>query len=107
MRMSFRALAVTLAASFVAIAPTPASADTHNVKIVNAGSGLRADVMWAFFEPFQGVFLWPDNASASQMFDLLDSGGGFFPVGRTAGSLHVLPDARDAGQPRHRTGTCS
>jgi hypothetical protein len=33
---------------------------------VNSFSGLRADVIWGSANDYQGVFLWPDNTSASQ-----------------------------------------
>src|SRR4051794_17976901 len=36
--------------------------------------------MWASTAAYQNVFLWPDNTSASQEFDLLDSGGGYFRI---------------------------
>lgn len=53
----------------------PASADS-GVEIVNGASGLRADVMWASTNRGQGVFLWPDNTSKSQQFDLIGVGDG-------------------------------
>jgi hypothetical protein len=56
----------------------PAYAD-QGVEIEAAG-GARVDVMWAATDPFQGAFLWPNNASASQEFDLLDSGNGFYRI---------------------------
>ncbi|MGN9907699.1 RICIN domain-containing protein [Phytohabitans sp. LJ34] len=72
------ALAITLSA---AITPTPAyAADTLRQEIAMVGNGLRADVMWASVDPYTGVFLWPNNTSASQEFDLLDSGNGFFRI---------------------------
>ncbi len=57
-----------------------ASADTTRIEIVNDYSGLRADVMWASTSPYQQVFLWPNNTSASQEFDLLSSGNGYFRI---------------------------
>jgi hypothetical protein len=36
--------------------------------------------MWASTVAYQNVFLWTDNTSASQEFDLLDSGGGYFRI---------------------------
>ncbi|GAA3746668.1 hypothetical protein GCM10022225_33030 [Plantactinospora mayteni] len=78
-----RGLAIAMAlvvASVVMIAPTPAYADTNRRELVSGYSTLRADVMWASTANHQGVFLWPDNTSASQEFDLLDSGGGFFRI---------------------------
>jgi hypothetical protein len=60
---------------------TPANAaDRTRVELVNSFSGLRADVIWGSPNDYQGVFLWPDNTSASQEFDLLDSGGGYFRI---------------------------
>ncbi|WP_322756117.1 RICIN domain-containing protein [Frankia sp. Cas3] len=56
------------------------AADQSRVEITNLRSGLKADVMWASQNPYQGVFLWPNNTSASQEFDLLDSGGGYFRI---------------------------
>jgi hypothetical protein len=74
-------LATGLIAAATCFAPAAAhAADQYRVEISNLRSGLRADVMWASTAPYQGVFLWPDNASASQEFDLLDSGGGYFRI---------------------------
>jgi Ricin-type beta-trefoil lectin domain-like len=56
------------------------AADQYRVEITNLRSGLKADVMWASTAAYQGVFLWPNNASASQEFDLLDSGNGHFRI---------------------------
>jgi len=56
------------------------AADQYRVEITNLRSGLKADVMWASQSAYQGVFLWPNNASASQEFDLLDSGNGYFRI---------------------------
>jgi hypothetical protein len=68
-------------ALFTAIAPTPAYAsDTLRQQIGNIGSGDMADVMWASLDPYAGVFLWPNNTSTSQEFDLLDSGSGYFRI---------------------------
>ena len=70
--------AAALAAASVA---TPAqAADQFRVEITNMRSGLKADVIWASQAEHQGVFLWPNNSSASQEFDLLDSGGGYFRI---------------------------
>ncbi len=72
------ALLIVLSA---AIGPTPAYAsDTLDQEIGTVGGGGQADVMWGSVEPYTGVFLWYDNTSASQEFDLLDSGGGFFRI---------------------------
>jgi hypothetical protein len=63
------------------LVPTQArAADQYRVELTNIRSGLKADVMWASTAAYQGVFLWPNNASASQEFDLLDSGGGYFRI---------------------------
>jgi hypothetical protein len=59
-------------------APVPANRD--RVELVNKFSNLRADVMWASTDDLQGVFLWPDNTSYSQEFELLDSGNGYFRI---------------------------
>lgn len=60
---------------------SPASAaDRPQLEIVNRLSGLRADVINASPSAYQGVFLWPDNTSASQEFNLLDSGNGYFRI---------------------------
>ena len=61
-------------------APSATAADRTRVEITNASTGLKADVIWASTAAYQGVFLWPDNTSASQEFDLLDSGGGWFRI---------------------------
>lgn len=66
---------------FASTTAQPASAtDRTRVEIVNKASRLRADVIWGSTSAYQQVFLWPDNTSASQEFDLLDSGGGFFRI---------------------------
>ena len=64
----------------LASASAAQAASTYRVEITNIRSGLKADVMWASTAPYQGVFLWPNNTSASQEFDLLDSGGGYFRI---------------------------
>ena len=57
------------------------AADRPHMEIVNGLSGpLRLDVMWASQNPYTGVFLWPDNNSLSQEFDLLDSHNGYFQI---------------------------
>ena len=75
-------VATAIVAAAVLAAPTPAAdaANRYRVEITNLRSGLKADVMWASKQPFQGVFLWPNNTSASQEFDLLDSGDGYFRI---------------------------
>jgi hypothetical protein len=77
-RPSIGACAIVVAAavtSFAAIAPAYAG-----VEIKNAGSSSRIDVIGASTNAFQGAFLWPDNTSGSQEFDLLDSGNGFYRI---------------------------
>ena len=61
------AVAVAAVASGAVLAPAAAHADTSRVEIVNAATNLRADVMWASVQDGQNVFLWPNNASASQL----------------------------------------
>lgn len=78
------ALALTaVAASLAVLAPASANAAGNAVEIVsgyNGPNGSRVDVMWASQAPFTGAFLWPDNTSASQEFNLLDSGNGFYRI---------------------------
>jgi hypothetical protein len=83
--LSIRHRAVLLTTGLIAVALTllPSAAqgaDRYRLDISNLRSGLMMDVMWASRDPFQGVFLWPNNTSASQEFDLLDSGGGYFRI---------------------------
>ncbi|WP_159001143.1 RICIN domain-containing protein [Streptomyces sp. SBT349] len=75
-------MAVALMSAVAAvIAPTPAqAAEPTRFELVNSHTGLRADVMGASAEPHTGVFLWPDNASTSQEYELLDSGNGYFRI---------------------------
>jgi hypothetical protein len=70
---------IALLAGVVQVAPASA-ADRIDYEVVNSYTGLRADVMWASTAAFTGVFLWPDNTSSSQEFDLLDSGNGWFRI---------------------------
>lgn len=80
------ALAIALAAAAMCLAiivPAPAYAATNPVEIVNgfpANGSLRVDVMWGSTSPTQGAFLWTDNSSASQEFNLLATSGGFFQI---------------------------
>ncbi|MGV9555651.1 RICIN domain-containing protein [Streptomyces sp. NPDC003401] len=68
-------------AVLAALAPAPAhAAEPTRYELVNSWTGLRADVMWASADPYTGVFLWPDNASASQEYERLDSGNGYFRI---------------------------
>lgn len=84
LRAGTLALALTAVATSLAVmAPTSAGAATNAVEIVNGSNGSngpRVDVMWASQTPFTGAFLWPNNASASQEFNLLDSGSGFYRI---------------------------
>ena len=79
-RVKLGALAVAAVAAGAVLAPAAAYADTSRVEIVNAATNLRADVMWASVQDGQNVFLWPNNASASQEFDLVNMGSGFFQL---------------------------
>jgi hypothetical protein len=82
-RRSVAALGAALVAGILLLvsAGGPANAaDQTRMEIVNAASGLRADVMWASTAEHAGVFLWPNNDSGSQEFNLLDSGGGWFRI---------------------------
>ncbi|MDE9364770.1 RICIN domain-containing protein [Luteipulveratus sp. YIM 133132] len=75
------ASAAALAVAAPALSPAPAQADDrYQYEITNSFSGLKADVIWASTAAYQRVFLWPNNTSASQEFDLLDSGGGYFRI---------------------------
>ena len=102
------AVAVALCAL---VAAGSACADTNRVEIVNAATHLRADVMWASAQDGQGVFLWPDNTSASQLFALVytgSSGSGlrFFQIrARHSGRCLMLQkDQPGSGTVR---GSCS
>jgi hypothetical protein len=61
---------IALITSVGLVSAAPANADS-GVEIINGRTGLRADVMWASTTKGQGVFLWPDNTSKSQQFDLV------------------------------------
>ena len=50
--------------------------------------------MWASQAQYQGVFLWPSNSSASQRFDLLDSGRGYFRIRARHSGQCLMPDWR-------------
>lgn len=63
----------TRTASAHALASQP-----HRYELINTASQLRADVIGASTASTTGVFLWPDNTSASQEFRKLESPGGFF-----------------------------
>lgn len=72
------AVAMVAAIAVVTVPATVSEAGTTGTELINTSTGERADVMWAATDKYQGVFLWPDNRSASQEFDLLDSGNGYF-----------------------------
>ena len=94
-----------LAAGLVTLASWPAvapAADRYRVEISNLRSGLRADVMWASQQAGRGVFLWPNNTSASQEFDLLDSGNGYFRIRARHSRQCLILDWR---QGRYTNGT--
>jgi hypothetical protein len=86
------ALAATLMS--VLLPGNAVAADRIRVEIVNTFSHLRADVMWASQSAFQQVFLWSDNTSASQEFDLLDSGNGFFRIRARHSGQCLMLDGR-------------
>jgi hypothetical protein len=71
---------VVLVASCALVVSGTAAANTSRVEIVNVATERRADVMWASPNDGQNVFLWRNNASASQLFDLINMGGGFFQI---------------------------
>jgi hypothetical protein len=83
--------------------PTPANAaDRPRVEIINTLSDLRADVIWGSTNDHQGVFLWEDNTSASQEFDLLDSGNGYFRIKARHSGKCLMLDWRSGA---YRNGT--
>lgn len=73
-------LVALAAAACALLVPGAAYANTNRVELVNTATNLRADVMWASAQDGQNVFLWPNNASASQLFDLVNMGGGYFQI---------------------------
>lgn len=79
-RMTRVGAAVAAIAAAVVLAPAPASANTPNIEIVNVATNLRADVVWASTADGANAFLWTNNTSASQLFDLINMGGGFFQI---------------------------
>jgi hypothetical protein len=97
-RPSVRGWAMAVAGvviSFAAIAPAYAD---WGVEIANGGSFSRVDVMWASTDVFQNAFLWPDNDSLSQEFDLLDRGNGFFQIrARHSGQCLMLDFTGNSG----------
>jgi hypothetical protein len=72
------------------------------VEITNSSSRLEVDVMWASTAPYQGVFLWPENTSRSQEFDLLRSSDGYFRIRARHSQQCLMLDAR---QSTYRNGT--
>lgn len=80
----------------VMLAPASAApvADRYRVEITNLRSGLRADVMWASTQRYQGVFLWPNNNSASQEFDLLYTDSVHFRIRARHSQQCLMPDWR-------------
>lgn len=78
-RVMFGALAVAVSVCALLV-PGAAYADTSHVELVNVSTKLRADVMWASTQDGQNVFLWVNNTSASQLFDLINMGGGYFQI---------------------------
>lgn len=71
-------LAVTVLCAL--LVPGAAYANTNRVELVNVATKLRADVMWASTQDGQNVFLWVNNTSASQLFDLINMGDGYFQI---------------------------
>lgn len=82
--------------TLVMLTALPAQADTFQREITNNRSGLKVDVIWASTADYANVFLWPDNASASQEFDLLDSGGGYFRIRARHSGKCLMLDWRQA-----------
>jgi hypothetical protein len=95
-------LAASAITAALLVASAASAANTYRVELTNLRSGLRADVMWASTQPFQGVFLWPNNTSASQEFDLLDSGNGYFRIRARHSGQCLMLDWRGGS---YRNGT--
>jgi hypothetical protein len=94
--------AVIIPSSAAIASQVPAFSYDRPVEITNSNSRLKADVMWASTAPYQGVFLWHNNRSASQEFDLLKTSGGYFRIrARHSGQCLML----DARQSTYRNGT--
>jgi hypothetical protein len=71
----------------------------HYFKLLNTSSAFSgedyvADVMWASTAPYQGVFLWPQNNSFSQQFEVLDSGNGYFRLQARHSGQCLMLDSR-------------
>jgi hypothetical protein len=102
-------LVSAVASAALAISSSPAVASQiigfsydRPVEITNSFSGLKADVMWASTARYQGVFLWRNNSSASQEFDLLKSGGGYFRIRARHSGQCLMLDGRGG---TYRNGT--
>ena len=99
-RTRFAALLAVLAAvatSLALVSPAPANAATATWEIQSGNyyaNGLRVDVMWGSTNAYQGAFLWPDNASLSQEFNLLDSGNGYYRIQARHSGQCLMPDWR-------------
>lgn len=89
------------------LASGAAYANTSHVELVNVATHLRADVMWASQADGQNVFLWVNNTSTSQLFDLIYTGSSrsgirFFQIrARHSGKCLML----DKSQPTVGNGT--
>ena len=105
-------LSFLLAAVAAAVAlglPSPAQAAgsaSGTYELRNSASGLRADVMWASTASMTGAFLWPDNSSLSQEFNLVDGGNGFFRIQARHSGQCLMLDWR-GGSTSTATGSCS
>ena len=85
---------LALAVVSCALLAGAAYANTNRVELVLAATNLRADVMWSSGQDGQGVFLWPNNWSASQEFDLINMGDEFFQIrARHSGKCLMLDKA--------------
>ncbi len=78
--LSFLLAAVAAAVALGLPSPAQAASASGTYELRNSASGLRADVMWASTASMTGAFLWPDNSSLSQEFNLVDGGNGFFRI---------------------------
>jgi hypothetical protein len=73
-------VAVAAVTMLVPSAGPASAAGSYTAEIVNRSTGLRADVEWASTADLTRVFLYGNNASASQEFNILDDGNGFFRI---------------------------
>ena len=87
----------TLCALLVPGGINAASTNTSRIELINVATRLRADVMWASMNDGQNVFLWTNNTSASQLFDLINMGGGYFQI-RARHSGKCLMLQKNVGQ---------